>query len=180
MDASAHFLLRGPQGFAVAFGDRADGKTNEDQQRQEPERGTVAFLGGSFLKTDMTINSYSSSSYDSGAVMRTPGGTYMSAGSSTGDFNGHAQGTAITTSTPGRVLHAHCQVRITTDTRGVIQDMKIVKDSIGNWTTSWASECFAEERKQSAGATVPSPGNSSRTKSATKTPVRPTGGTHYL
>lgn len=148
----------------------------------EKHGGTVALPGGSFQITDMTINSHGSMASNGSSVMRTVSGTQMSIGASDYNVSGHTHGRAITTSTPNRVLHAHCQFQIVTDARGTVQDVKCVKDSIGDWTTSWAHEYFDEERKMAGNvATAPAIGRrADHARPAKIEPARSSGGTLYL
>ena len=117
-----------------------------------------------------------------GNTVRVGGGAYSNSTYTPNVYGGG--GTIRTTTNYAQpiTLHAHCQFNITTDSRGTVQDMKCVKDSWGDWTTSWAHEYFAGERKSvSSTSTTANP-------SMKRTPLASTrkyatileGGTHFL
>ena len=93
----------------------------------------------------------------SGAFVNMPGRVYS---------NGN-----VVNFTPPRTVQTGCEVELITDPKGTVQKIIITKDSWGAWTTSWAHEFFAAQRKHVKGNGATSPQSIVTTSGS---------GTHYL
>lgn len=101
-----------------------------------------------------------------GGTVQVGGGAYSTGTYTPNSYGGGGTIRTTTTYSPPVTLHALCQFNIVTDSRGTVQDIKCVRDSLGGWTTSWAHEYFAEERKSVQSKSAPAPSSAPRKRAA--------------